>query len=227
MDTMTRVDGKFYEVATGGSLAERLVIRARNQMYADFLAHARPNAGSSILDVGISDVLGDAANALERLYPYPERITAVGLGTAEEFQAAFPAVSYRRIVPGEPLPFADRSFDIATSNAVLEHVGSEAAQRFFVSELARVARLVFIAVPNRFFPVEHHTAIPFLHWTGPTFRLACAVTGKTSWTDPSNLILMSKARLRSLVPPGVTAEIGVTGLPLGPFSSGLYLKFTP
>lgn len=219
----SQVDGKYYEVATPRSFAERLVIRARDRIYDDFLRLCRPLPGESILDVGVSDVTGEAANVLERRYPHPERITAVGLGTAEAFRAAFPQVRYQQIEPNQPLPFPDGAFDIATSNAVLEHVGSPEHQRRFAAELLRVGRRVFITVPHRFFPVEHHTAIPFLHWTDAGFALACRLTGKESWNRPENLILMSRRRLAAAVPPGRRVEIGRTGILLGPCSANLYL----
>ena len=38
-------------------------------------------------------------------------------------------------------------------------------------ELCRVAGRVFISVPNRYFPVEHHTAIPLLHFWDKGFEL--------------------------------------------------------
>jgi Methyltransferase domain len=217
------VDDRYYEVATPGSLSERLMIRARDNVFADFLATCAPRASDSILDVGVSDVLNDGANVLERLYPHRGRITACGLGKAEEFQSAFPDVEYRRLAPGKPLPFRDKHFAIATSNAVLEHVGGIENQRRFVAEVARVARRAFISVPHRFFPVEHHTAIPIAHWTDATFRAACAVAGKRAWADEAQLRLMSRARLAALVPEGAHYRIGFTGLRLGPFSSNLYI----
>src|SRR4051812_3895138 len=134
------VDKRYYEVATPGSISERLMIRARDRIYADFLATCLPTPSDTILDVGVSDVLSDGANLLERLYPHRDRIAACGLGEGREFRSAFPEVEYRQIAPGTPLPFPDRSFDIATSNAVLEHVGGIADQRRFVAEIARVAR---------------------------------------------------------------------------------------
>lgn len=217
------IDSKYYEVAAPHSLAERVMIRARDRMYSDFMRICSPRPADTILDVGVSDVITDAANMLERRYPHPERITAVGLGAAGEFLRAFPDVGYRQIAANQPLPFADKSFDIATSNAVLEHVGSGANQHRFVSELMRVGRKVFITVPHRLFPIEHHTGIPFLHWTDAGFGLACRLLGKEDWCRPENLILMSSRRLRGASPRNVPISIGTTGIALGPFSSSLYL----
>ena len=128
-----------------------------------------------------------------------------------------------RIEANRPLPFADKAFDIATSNAVLEHVGSVPHQAAFVRELSRVAKRVFISVPNRYFPVEHHTAIPLLHFWTKSFELACRWLGKADWADERNLILMSWQHLASLAPEGSAPVIGHTGIRLGGFSSNLFL----
>ena len=167
-------------------------------------------------------MINTAANFLERLYPHQNRITACGLGEARDFQAAFPAVTYRQIEANARLPFGDGSFDIVTSNAVLEHVGSEENQRRFIAELCRVGRAVFISVPNRNFPVEHHTGIPLLHWGDASFAKACAIAGKSEWARPENLILLSKHRLSGLLPRSRGWTVGYTGLRLGPFSSNLF-----
>jgi hypothetical protein len=217
------VDGKYYEVAKPASLAEKIAIRARDRIYTDFMRLCRPAAQDSVLDVGVSDVVGEAANVLERRYPYPQRITAVGLGSGEDFHAAYPAVTYRQIEANQKLPFDDGAIDIVTSNAVLEHVGSAEGQRRFVAELMRVGRRGFVTVPHRFFPVEHHTGIPLLHWTDLSFALACRLLGKQAWSQQDNLILMSRSRLRAACPAGVNVRVGATGLLLGPFSANLYL----
>src|SRR4029079_7927756 len=136
-------DEKHYREAPDESLAERLLIAARDRIYKDFLDQMRPGPSDRILDVGVSDVISNGANVLERCYPEQQNITACGLGTGQEFQATFPKVSYVRIEPNVRLPFEDRSFAIATANAVLEHVGSATNQASFVSELCRVAERVF------------------------------------------------------------------------------------
>jgi hypothetical protein len=71
-----------------------------------------------------------------------------------------------------------------------------------VKELCRVAKRVFVSVPNRFFPVEHHTAMPLAHYLDGTFRIAIAA------------------------PAGRSAAVGYTGLLLGPLSSNLYLSLS-
>jgi SAM-dependent methyltransferase len=217
------IDDKYYQVVPKRSLGERLTVLARDRIFDDFLRICRPAPEDAILDVGVSDVINDAANVLERKYPRADRITAVGLGEGSGFRATYAGVAYRQIEPNKPLPFADGAFAIATSNAVLEHVGSPAAQLAFVRDLVRVARKAFITVPHRYFPVEHHTAIPLLHYWDGTFARACAALGKNEWAREENLILMSRRRLAALAPPGTRWTTGNTGIPLGPFSSNLYL----
>jgi hypothetical protein len=223
MSADKRLDKKYYRAMPAHSFGERVAIAARNRIYDDFIRVCRPDPNASILDIGISDVVGDAANMLERKYPYPEKITAAGLGSAEDFRAAFPSVRYVRIAPNRPLPFKEEAFDIATSNAVLEHVGSRDNQEYFIGEMLRVARKIFVSVPNRLFPVEHHTAIPFLHFWNKSFMFACKMMNAVDWLDEKNLIFMSKAELVTLVPSLPEAEVDYTGIRLGRFSSNLFL----
>ena len=219
---------EYYRAVPRQSLAERLLVAARDQIFRDFQARMRPSPSDRILDVGVSDVVNAGANFLERCYPRPGKITACGLGEGTEFQVAFPAVGYVRIDPNAHLPFDDGSFNIATSNAVLEHVGSAQNQSFFVSELCRVAARVFISVPNRLFPIEHHTALPMVHYVDSLFQIVCRITGQSQWAQEANLILMTRGRLRRVAAPtSRSVEIGYTGLRLGPFSSNLYLAIRP
>jgi hypothetical protein len=216
-------DYEYYEHIRGNGFSERFLTWIRDKIYCDFISACSPSAASRILDVGVSQLINRAANVLERRYPYQNCITAAGLGAGEEFRRAFPKVRYVQVVQSQRLPFDNLEFDIATSNAVLEHVGGIERQKFFLNELLRIAACIYVIVPNRYFPLEHHTAIPFLHFTDATFRLACAVTNNKKWIDENNLRLMTKRRLIELVPVDVKASVGYTGLKLGPFSSNLYL----
>ena len=72
---------------------------------------------------------------------------------------------YRYIIAsGFAAPFADKSVDLAFSNSVIEHVGSEANQFAFASEMMRVGRRVYCQTPSRLFPIDPHLSAFFLHW---------------------------------------------------------------
>jgi len=150
-------------------LADSISLRSRERKLRLFLQELRPTADTTVLDVGADEVgfgEGDGCatmNFFEELYPWPERITALGLHDGVGFRARYPRIPY---VQGDAcaLPFGDGAFDIVFSNAVIEHVGGRERQRQFVSEAIRVGRHVFITTPNRRFPIEVHTRLPLVHW---------------------------------------------------------------
>jgi SAM-dependent methyltransferase len=150
-------------------LADSISLRSRERKLRLFLEELRPTADTTVLDVGADELgfgEGDGCatmNFFEERYPWPERITALGLHDGAGFRARYPRIPY---VQGDAcaLPFEDGAFDIVFSNAVIEHVGGRDRQRRFVSEAIRVGRRVFITTPNRRFPIEVHTRLPLVHW---------------------------------------------------------------
>jgi SAM-dependent methyltransferase len=148
-------------------VASRVSLRSRERKLALFRELLGPGPDTTVVDVGVTDAPfghGSTDNFFEALYPWPERITAVGNTGLEHFRAAFPRVVAVES-DGRSLPFDDGAFEIGFSNAVVEHVGGgRAGQRQFVHELCRVARRVFVTTPNRYFPLEVHTLLPFAHW---------------------------------------------------------------
>jgi hypothetical protein len=151
-------------------VASRVSMRSRERKLRLFLDLVAPGPETTVVDVGVTDApfgAGSSDNFFEALYPWPERITAVGHTELGRFEAAFPAVTAVR-ADGRSLPFADGAFAVGFSNAVVEHVaGGREGQRAFVHELCRVAGRVFVTTPNRWFPLEVHTLLPFVHWLPP------------------------------------------------------------
>ena len=147
--------------------ASRVSLRSRERKLRLFLDLMQPTAETTVVDVGITDAgfgAGSTDNFFEALYPWPAQITGVGHTRLDRFALAFPAVRAVR-ADGRDLPFADGEFDLGFSNAVVEHVaGGRDGQRRFVHELCRVSRRVFVTTPNRWFPLEVHTLLPFVHW---------------------------------------------------------------
>src|SRR3954453_3716219 len=148
-------------------VASRVSLRSREGKLRLFHELLRPGPETTVLDVGVTDAAfgaGSTDNFFEALYPWPERITAVGGTGLERFAGAFPRIRAVR-ADGRDLPFADGEFDVAFSNAVVEHVGGgRDGQRRFIAELCRVAGGGFGTTPNLFFHVAPLTLLPLAHW---------------------------------------------------------------
>jgi SAM-dependent methyltransferase len=148
-------------------VASRVSLRSRERKLQLFLSLLDPGPETTVVDVGVTDAPfggGSTDNFFEALYPWPQQVTAVGNTSLERFSTAFPLIRAVQ-ADGRALPFPDGHFDLGFSNAVVEHVaGGREGQRRFVHELCRIAQRVFLTTPNRFFPVEVHTLVPFAHW---------------------------------------------------------------
>lgn len=219
------IDGIYYAHAGKLPLAGRISVFARDRMYEHFIAVVGPDRESTILDFGVSEDITSESNALERKYPFPHQITCAGLGDGGLLKAAFPTVHHVILQKNTSLPFEDKQFTIAYSNAVFEHLGSDANRHAAAMELLRVAHRVYLTVPNRWFPIEHHTGIPLLHFHIGLFRRVLRQTGLNYWANPQNLDFICKRRVARFIPVGVPFQTAYCGLRLGPFSSNLAIWF--
>jgi hypothetical protein len=174
------------------------------------------------LDIGTSDDTGLESNMLEQLYPHRENITCASLTDGKKIVEAYRGVNHARIEAGRALPFADNAFDIVYSNAVLEHAGSHDAQRRFIEEMCRVGRRRFLVVPNRFFPIEHHTCLPFVHYLPKSwFRKLLRNTRFDVWSHEENLNYVSSANLKAMWPGKLAATVVYSGIGVGILKSNL------
>jgi SAM-dependent methyltransferase len=192
-------------------LAARASLWNRKRKLALFLEELQPGPETTIVDVGVGDTGFDTEpgvalshNFFEAMYPWPEQITAVSDVPLPNFAQEFPQIA-PVTASGTNLPFEDDSFDIAFSNAVLEHVGSREKQRRFVHELCRVAPKVFVSTPNRRFPLEVHTLVPLLHWLPRRARdRAFTALRRDAW---EGVELLNRRELLELFPPGAQARV--------------------
>lgn len=199
----------YYQHSGPLPLASRLSLRARGRMFQRFMRAMRPDSSTRVLDVGVTcDQSHPESNFFERMFPYPANVTCVGTEDGSHLETLYPGITYRRVASGQPLPFADRSFDVVFSNAVVEHVGTRRQQAAFVAELCRVGRFFFVTTPNRWFPVEHHTGLPLLHYLpAPLFRATLARSRYQYWADEAHLNILTARELRRIFPTGATVEI--------------------
>ncbi len=131
-----------------------------------------------------------------RIAPQPDE-TMVDVGGYPEYWASFPRMVKHidcvnlHAYPWEPaqapqhsistligngcaLVMKDRSYDIAFSNSVIEHVGDLDAQRAFAKEMMRVGKRMWVQTPAYECPIEPHFLAPFIHWFPKSVRRALA-----------------------------------------------------
>lgn len=70
------------------------------------------------------------------------------------------------------LDYPDRSFDLAHSNSVIEHVGDWEQMRKFARETRRVGDAYFVQTPAYGFPMEPHFGVPGFQWLPRNARIA-------------------------------------------------------
>lgn len=181
-------------------IASSISARSRKKKFDQFLRFVAPQPHETLVDVGVNTQEYSAVdNYLEKFYSYPENITAIGIGDFSHFRERYPKTKSLE-GDGRALPFGDNSFDIAYSNAVIEHVGSTRADQLqFLTELVRVSKRGYLTTPNRHFPIEIHTRTPFLHLllSKKMFDSFLVCIGK-EWATGDYMRLLSEKDLHSL-----------------------------
>ncbi|BCO32010.1 hypothetical protein TspCOW1_21130 [Thiohalobacter sp. COW1] len=162
-------------------------------------------SGGKVLDVGVSGSTTMSAGNLflNTFRAADEMYVGLGIMDLSEQKKKYPGRSFVQYAGGR-FPFADNEFEWVFSNAVVEHVGLDDDQLGFVNEMIRVSRYVFFTTPNKYFPVEAHTNLPFLHWNNRLFYNWCRKN--RPWTTKENLYLFSYRRLKALMDKSIAGE---------------------
>lgn len=187
-------DNKFLGLKTYFSM------RARKKMYNMFEKYTNPKASDEVLDLGATpDTKLADSNLFDKLYPYKEKLTVASIENCEELVQTLKLKKFVYNYPKKALPFKDKEFDICFCSAVLEHVGNHDDQQFFLNECKRVSKKTFLTTPYRFFPLEMHTFIPFLHWLPWNwFQAIVRHTKGEFWANSDNLMLCSKRDIKKM-----------------------------
>ncbi|MDD5439060.1 MAG: methyltransferase domain-containing protein [Candidatus Omnitrophica bacterium] len=186
-------------------IAARISDANRAKKYRLFMEIFKPDARTTILDVGASEnEYQENANIIEKQYLYPENITVLGVDIYRTFIERYPKVKVVTYSGGR-FPFDNKTFDIVWCNAVIEHVGGWEKQKGFLAEINRVGKRAFIATPNRLFPLETHTRVPFLHYLPKKIFDRLLVHIGKAWAAGEYMHLLSGSDIKRLL-----AETGIT-----------------
>lgn len=178
----------------------------RRRRFQLFLGLMRPKLTDTLLDVG-------GYPGFWTSHPQPvKQIDSLNVQEVPWNPQSAPNHLIRTLVgDGCSLAMPDKSYDIAFSNSVIEHVGSWERQQQFASEIRRVAKALWVQTPAYECPIEPHYLTPFVHYFPRSFqRLTlrwCTVWG---WIERPNADqinsmvettrLLRKSEMRRLFP---------------------------
>lgn len=187
-------DNKFISVKTYFS------IKARTKMFELFKKYINPKESDKILDLGATpDAKLADSNLFDKLYPFKKQISACSIEDCSNIVSELGLKACYMNEPKKALPFTDNQFDVCFCSAVLEHVGSRKDQEFFINECLRVSEKIFLTTPYRYFPLEMHTFIPFLHWLPwGMFQKIVLHTKDEFWASIDNLNLCCKKDIMNM-----------------------------
>lgn len=177
----------------------KVMERSRKQKLEHFFSLCKE--GMTVLDVGVSSekYQGELIkhNYFLKNFPYPASdYTGLGIEDLSGMEQLFPGKNFVQY-SGDDFPFADNQFDWVFSNAVIEHVGCHEQQIKFVNEMLRVGKNIFFTTPNKYFPIESHTQVVFLHWNDDYFYKW--LKKHKPHRNRNNLNLLSKQKLGEIL----------------------------
>lgn len=198
-------------------LKNGLALRVRRGVFDMFMQECAPGPESRVADFGVSGH-GDhpAHYFFEMLYPYKDKLTAIARAAEEAgwFPEKFPGLTFLE-ADLRAIPLPDRYFDYGICNAVVEHAGTREQQAALVWEVCRVCKCVMFTTPNKRFPVELHTFLPFFHWLPDSmYRAALRSLGFEYFAQVENLNLLDSSSFLTLFPRGRRNRLLKTGLRL-------------
>jgi ubiquinone/menaquinone biosynthesis C-methylase UbiE len=182
----------------------------RSQKCDLFFDTLKPRPGDSLLDVGGgTGILGEFG----RIYRYFTVVQVVNLDPQAIEEKGLEHVKCE-VADGCSLPFPDHSFDWVFSNAVIEHVGGLYRQQRFAEEIRRVARKgYFVATPDRYFPIDPHTLLPFYQFLSPKWQRKVCVFSPGYLRHYAPIDLLSVGALHALFPEATVRKIGLQIFP--------------
>jgi hypothetical protein len=144
---------------------QKITLNARNKFFNLFLINNRYSKYKSVIDIGSTPSIDIEQNTFLENIKDNQNVTCFSNQDCRILQKKYKNIKSVIIGDARNTMLEKNSFDIVHSNATIEHVGSFDDQVLFVREMLRISNeSIFIQTPNRFYPIDFHTILPFIHW---------------------------------------------------------------
>jgi len=179
---------------------EKIANDVRDEFFNILKKNTKYSSKKSIIDIGTTPNLDDVQNIILSKIKDNKNITCLSNLNCKILHKKYPNIKKILIGDGRNNNLPNNSFDIVHSNATIEHVGSYKNQLLFIKECIRISKkYVFIQTPNRFYPIDFHTILPFIHWLPKNIhRKILNILGLNFYSLEKNLNLLSENDLKNL-----------------------------
>jgi hypothetical protein len=181
-------------------LIKKIIEKERNKFFIILKKKTHYTDSKKIIDIGTTPNLSKFNNKVLDKLKNNKNLTILSNLNCKILSKKYPNIKNFIKCDIKKNNLRDSSFDIVHSNATIEHIGSYKNQLLFIKECVRISKkFIFIQTPNRFFPIDFHTLLPFVHWL-PKYihRKVLKLINLNFYSKEENLNLLSKKNLNSM-----------------------------
>ena len=179
---------------------QKITLNARNDFFRIFISNNNYSKYKSVIDIGSTPSIDKEQNTFLENTKDNKFITCLSNQDCKILQKKYKNIKNVIIGDARNTILENDSFEIVHSNATIEHVGSFENQIKFVKELLRISKeSVFIQTPNRLYPIDFHTILPFIHWLPKKIhRKILKFLKKDFYSKEENLNLLTIKELKKI-----------------------------
>ena len=183
------------------NLLKKLLNYNRYKIHKIFLNETEYTTNYSILDIGTTDTEDKSHNIILQKTKENKNVYCLSDQDIAHLKKFYPNIKKFIRADGRNSKLNDQFVDIVFSSATIEHVGSFQNQLLFIKEAFRLAKkTVFLTTPNRYYPIDFHTKLPFIHWLPKTIhRKILNFLGLSFYADEENLNLLDKNSITKIM----------------------------
>ncbi len=192
---------KLLKLSANDRVNNSLSYRLRKKRFEIFLQQINPSKDTKIIDIGGTEVIWKDNNLDKQV-----TILNINFGDIDKNFIYIKADACNTGIK-------NKSYDVAYSNSVIEHVGDFGRQKQFANEIKRIAKSYFIQTPNKHFPLEQHFLFPFFQYLPKKLKLFIGLRWKYSTVyiggkdylkhEIENIRLLTKNELKELFPDAI------------------------
>jgi len=181
-------------------IIQKITLNARNEFFNLFLINNNYSKYKSIIDIGSTPSIDKEQNTFLENIKDNQNVTCLSNQDCRILLKKYKNIKNVLIGDAKNTMLEKNSFDIVHSNATIEHVGSFENQVSFVREMIKISKeSVFIQTPNRFYPIDFHTILPFIHWLPKKIhRIILKFLKKDFYSKKKNLNLFTTKELKKI-----------------------------